>query len=207
MKSNLKKEELKMNNNKKAYYQLSYLDDFGSGSYEYFYCTEEQIKIKAKELFVSEIEFMISSDRLEDATSEKCYEFDESDCKGYITKDVGFVLAHHIKWEKLDINSDNKRVKNIYMLSSISHWVVSDFLGIYTNLKEAKKQLKLKLEKPSELALEDDDGEKLPNGKCLKTDSGYACSYFYWSKTSYEYDEYDIERNTNILQKKTIVRL
>lgn len=202
-----KKEELIMNSNKKEYYQLSYLDDFGSGSYEYFYCTEDQIKIKAKEIFNSEIGFVISSDKLEESTSNKCYEFDELDCKGYITKDVGFILAHHIKWEKLDINSDNKKIRNIYILSSISHWVVSDFLGIYTNLKEGKKQLKLKLEKPSELAIEDDNGEKLPNGICIKNNDDYVCSYYYWDKTSYEYEEYDIASNTNILQKKTIIIL
>lgn len=191
----------------KAYYELSYIDDFGNGIYEYFYCSEEQIKEKAKDLFDKEFIHVISEDKIKDATSSKTYDFDNELCKGYITKDVGYVLAHYIDWKKLDIDTNKKRVKNIYLLSNQCHWATSQYLGIYTNLKEAKKQLKLKLEKPSELAKEDDDGNKLPNGICKKTDSGFVCSYFYWIKTSYEYDEWDIKANTNILTKKEITKL
>jgi len=113
----------------KEYYQLSYVDDFGNGNYQYFYCTEEQIKEKAKELFNEEITHVISEDKLDEATSRKTHEFDDKSCKGYITKDVGFILAHYIDWKKLDISSNNKNVKNIYILTSPCHWGTSQYLG------------------------------------------------------------------------------
>lgn len=59
----------------KAYYELSYIDDFGNGIYEYFYCSEEQIKEKAKDLFDKEFIHVISEDKIKDATSSKTPDF------------------------------------------------------------------------------------------------------------------------------------
>lgn len=192
----------------KAYYELSYIDSFGHGTYEYFYCTEEQIKQKAKELFEKEIEYAVDEEKAkESGMRNKPFEFDNDDCKGYIVKEVGFILSHDINWKLLDIDTNNRNVRNIYILTNQGHWATSEYLGVYTNLKEAKKQLKLKLDKPNELATTGEDDERLPNGICKKTDFGYSCSYYYWAKTSYEYDEWDIQANTNILTKKDIIKL
>lgn len=191
----------------KAYYELSYVDSFGNGEYKYFYCTEEQIKDEAKKLFEEQLQFAVDEVKVKGCgVREKPFEF-FNDCRGYIVKEVGFVLSHDINWKLLDINPDNKNVKNIYVLINRSHFTTSQYLGVYSNLKEAKKQLKQQLKKPNEIAKYDEDDEKLPNGICIKTDDGYMCSYFYWSKTSYEYDEWDIESNTNILTKKEIRKI
>lgn len=136
--------------------------------------------------------------------NNKPFEFSIEECKGYVFKDVGFVLSHKIDWKLLDIDYKQK-IKNVWVLSNISDWT-EEHLGTYTNLKEAKRQLKLQLTKPHEIAIKDEDNKKLPNGICKKTDFGYSCSYFYWRKTSYEYDEWDISSNTNILRKKDVNR-
>ncbi len=191
----------------RAYYELSYVDSFGNGGYQYFYCTEEQIKAKAKELYESELKFAVDKDKAKECGVRKLpFELFDN-CCGYIVKDVGFILSHNINWKLLDISPNSKNIRNIYLLSNQCHWATNEYLGVYTNLKEAKEQLKLQLKKPNELAKVDEDGKRLPNGVCKKTDFGYTCSYFYWSKTSYEYDEWDIESNTNVLIKKEINKI
>lgn len=187
-----------------AYYELSYVDEFGNGTYEYFYCTEKQIKEKAKCLFDKEVIFAVDEKGLEECgMAKEPFEFDDN-CKGYIVKEIGFTLPHHINWKKLPFDEKNKKIKNIYVLLSQCHHMTSDYISVFSNLKEAKEQMKLQLEKPNELAKEDEDGKKLPNGIIKKTEYGYVCSYFYWSKTSYEYDEWDIEATSNTLTVKKV---
>lgn len=191
----------------KAYYELSYVDTFGHGSYQYFYCSEDQIKTEAKSLFDKEVKLAVSEDKVHECgMAKKAFEFDAENCKGYVVKGVGFVLPHHIDWKKLPFDPLNKNIKNIYILESQCHFMTSTYIGVYSNLKEAKKQMKQQLQKPSEIAKTDWDDKKLPNGIIKKTEYGYVCSYFYWEKTSYEYDEYDIAAISNILTVRKIAK-
>lgn len=187
------------------FYELSYVDDFGNGSHDYFYCTEAEIKQKARSLFDKEVLFAVNEEGLKECgMAKKSFDFDDKNCKGYIVKEVGFTLPHHVDWKKLPFDSKNKNIKKIYVLKSQCHHMTSSYLDVYSNLLEAKKQMKLHLTKPSEIVKEDEDGRKLPNGIIKKTEHGYICSYFYWSKTSYEYDEWDIEAVSNTLTVKKI---
>ena len=192
----------------KAYYELSYVDVFGHGNYEYFYCTEEQIKVKAKALFDKEIVNVATEEQLKECgMSKKTFEFDNDKCKGYIVKEAGFVLPHHINWKKLPFDPLNKNIKNVYVLQSQCHYMTISYLDVYSNLQEAKKQMKAHLKEPSEIAKENEDGTKLPNGIVKKTEHGYICGYFYWEKTSYEYDEWDITSISNTLTVKKIKKV
>jgi len=191
----------------KAYYELSYIDVFGNGNYDYFHCTEDEIKQKAKALFDKEVVFAVYERELKECGMAKNpFEFDNYTCNGYVVKKVGFILPHYINWKKLPFNPENKNIKNIYVLQEQCHNMRSSYIDVYSNLMEAKKQIKSHLKQPSELAKEDEDGVKLPNGIVKKTERGFVCSYFYWGKTSYEYDEWDIQAISNTLTVKKVHR-
>lgn len=192
----------------KSLFQFSYLDDFGNGLQNYFYTTESQIKKMAKELFEKEkLKASTKKDEMMYSSDTDLFSFDEESCTGYVIKEVGFVLKHYIDYKKI---SDNKCKSAIYELFE-HQYMCKDTVGIYYSLSKGLKKLKeisLKASKGSTLATEDEEGNSVKNGKLTKDKRGnYHCNYYYWHKTSYEYDEYDISSTGYVLEPIRIVEI
>ena len=192
--------------NLKQYFKVSYLDEFGIGTINYYHGTFKQIQDIIKELFESEKLKASSKDNDMYSADTPLYKFDENTYTGYVIKEVGFTLKHYITWKELNIKQN---IRFIYELSE-NHYMCKSLVSTSTSLKKALKKLKSfskKEVKGSKLAEYDFDDNLLKHGSIKKTGNTYTCNYYYWEKTSYEYDEWDIKSTSFTLQKIKIKEL
>lgn len=185
-------------NKQKELFNISYLDELGNGLNNYYIGTEQQVKKIVKDLFeeqklkaCNDYEHMYADDT-------EPYFFDQDTYTGYVIKNVGFVLRHYIKWNKISSN-----IKKIPKYELVEHaYMCSDNISKFSTLKNGLKKLKkvsLESSKGYQLSDENVDGEPVRQGKIRKDKNGfYSCNYYYWTKVSYEHDEWDIT-STNYL--------
>lgn len=196
----------------KCFYELSKIDDFKNGTREYFYTDEATIRKLAHKRYTSEKKkASIGENEIEEYKDRPLYEWNKSTSMGYVIQHCGFTLKTKIEWKKLDLNL--KRYKNtLYVLDDVSHFMVADHINVFPSLKQglnALKELSAKAVANTELAHEDEDGNKVKNGQIrhiVKNNrvTEYLCPYSFWVKTSYEYDEWDIQSTGFILHVKKV---
>lgn len=194
------------------FYELLKIDDFGNGTREYFYTDEATIRKLAHKRYTSEKKkASIGENEIEEYKDRPLYEWNKSTSMGYVIQHCGFTLKAKIEWKKLDLNL--KRYKNtLYVLDDVGHFMVMSHINVLASLKEGLKALKehsAKAIKNIELAKEDEDGNKVRNGQVrhvVKNNriTDYLCPYYFWEKTSYEYDEWDIRATGFILHVKKV---
>ena len=194
------------------FYELSKIDDFGNGTRKYFYTDEATIRKLAHKRYTSEKKkASIGENEIEEYKDRPLYEWNKSTSMGYVIQHCGFTLKTKIEWKKLDLNL--KRYKNtLYVLDNVSHFMVADHINVFPSLKQglnALKELSAKAVANTELAHEDEDGNKVKNGQIrhiVKNNrvTEYLCPYSFWVKTSHEYDEWDIQSTGFILHVKKV---
>jgi len=196
----------------RSYYEISVIDDFGNGSREYFYTDESTIRKLAHKHYTREKKkASVGENEIEEYKNTPLYEWSKDTSTGYVIQHCGFTLKTKVEWKKLDL--DLNRYKNtLYVLDNVGHFMVVEHVTVFPSLKKglnALKELSAKAVANTELAYEDEDGNKVKNGQVrhvIKNNrvSEYLCPYCYWVKTSYEYDEWDIQSTGFILRAKEV---
>lgn len=196
----------------KYYYELSIIDDFGSGTREYFYTDETTIRKLAHDLYKREKKKASAGDRDGDMyQNEPLHSWDKSTSTGYVIQHCGFTMKNVIEWRKLDLGL-NRYKNSLYVLDDVGHFMVVSHINVFASFKEGLKALRDHSSKAAqniELAKEDEDGCPLKNGRVrhvVKNNrvTEYLCPYHFWVKTSYEYDEWDLKATGFILHVKKV---
>ncbi|AHJ13138.1 hypothetical protein [Sulfurospirillum multivorans] len=196
----------------KNYYELSMIDDFGSGIREYFYTNEATIRKLTYSRYKREKRKASVGDRDGDMhQNEPLFNWNKTTSTGYVIQHCGFTMKNIIEWKKLDLGL--KRYKNsLYALDDVGHFMVVEHINVFASVKEGLKALRDHSSKAAqnvELAKEDEDGCKLRNGQVrhvVKDNRAteYLCPYHFWVKTSYEYEEWDLNATGFILHVKEV---
>lgn len=197
---------------KKHYYEISIIDDFGNGSREYFYTDESTIRKLAHKHYTNEKKkASVGENEIEEYKNKPLYEWSRATSMGYVVQHCGFTLKTSIQWKKLDLEL-NRYKNTLYVLDNVGHFMVVDHVGVFVSFKKglnALRELSAKAVANTELAHEDEDGNKIRNGQIrhvIKNNrvSEYLCPYSFWVKTSYEYDEWDIQSTGFVLRVKEV---
>ena len=201
------------------FYEIYIEDEFGNGNYQIYYAkNEELIKKLVFKLYTDEKKNVIKDvKKIEKENLDNnlpLFNWNEEENSGYVTQDLGYVLKVSIGYNTLDLNSDKFKSK-IYTIKDREHYMCTEQLGYFLTLKEGKEKLKLLSKEKSfkrNLAEEDEDGYKVKHGIIRKhivenQKPFYSCNYFYWEKTSYEYEEYDFHSTGIILEEINIQKI
>jgi len=176
-------------------YRASIQDDWGGETIKYFKTSEEEMRIWLHEFFnqnSQEVEF-------DETYKEEQASLDLENLTARYFQNIGFVLGHNIVISEA---TDLDPSKCIYRVAHQYQHIDSE-IGLFQELQLAKdfllqhiEQKKSSYDLMKEEDLIDEDIQSKQGELIELKDKGnnkYVASLFFMSKTSYEYDEWDVD--------------